>query len=279
MELATPASRVGENPASARSKRRVWIEIAVAYGLILAVIWTPRPWQRFLWIVAAAAVVGLTSISFEGWKAMGLRAANFGRSLWIAGVALAVAGVALLIAASMHTLHVPDRSAGIHRNLLRYAIWTGVQQFLLQGFFLLRFLRVIPNATARGADGICAFRVGALAQSCARADHVALGICGVPAVSSLPQFVSADDRACHPRHHPRHDCSGTGGPQHARWPWVPDLQRAPAFAQDAPANAAIATRWCRLLHASRLTHTRDALAAMPAHRRFRLVRQESRSAS
>ncbi len=147
MELATPASRVGENPASARSKRRVWIEIAVAYGLILAVIWTPRPWQRFLWIVAAAAVVGLTSISFEGWKAMGLRAANLGRSLWIAGVALAMAGVALLIAASMHTLHVPEGLLVFIETYCAYAVWTGVQQFLLQGFFLLRFLRVIPNAT------------------------------------------------------------------------------------------------------------------------------------
>ncbi len=128
-----------------RSKVREWIEIVVAYGLILSVIWTPRPWQRFLWIVAAAAIVVITSISFDGWKAMGLRTANFGRSLWIAVAALAVAGAAVLIAARMHMLLLPAGPLAFVATYCAYAIWTGVQEFLLQGFFVLRFLRVIPK--------------------------------------------------------------------------------------------------------------------------------------
>ncbi len=146
MEQAAPSTPVAENPASSRSKLRVWTEIVIAYGLILTVIWTPRPWQRFLWIVAAAAVVLLMGISFDGWKAMGLRAANFGRSLWIAGVALVLAGVAVLIAARMHTLLMVDGVWEFPAMYGAYAVWAGVQQFLLQGFFLLRFLRVITNA-------------------------------------------------------------------------------------------------------------------------------------
>jgi membrane protease YdiL (CAAX protease family) len=130
---------------SRRSKQRGWIEIGAAYALILAVVWAPRPLQRALWVVAAAGIVFILWRSFDGWKAIGLRAANLGRSLWIAGAALVLAAAAILIAARMHTLHWPDSPLAFIETYCAYAAWTGVQQFLLQGFFLLRFLRVISN--------------------------------------------------------------------------------------------------------------------------------------
>jgi len=132
-------------PASTRSRLRDWIEIAIAYTLIMAVVWTPQPLQRVLWVVAAAGVIFIIWRSFDSWNATGLRAANFGRSLWIAGVAFVLAGAAVAVAARMHTLHV---ESGLFDSYLAYAIWAGVQQFLLQGFFLLRLLRVIPKAWA-----------------------------------------------------------------------------------------------------------------------------------
>ena len=102
---------------AARSRRRDFIELAVAYGLILLVIWTPRPWQRMLWWVAAAAVVAIASISFEGLQAMGLRRENFLRSLWVVGVALLVSAVAVapcrLAAHAAYSRH----SAPLHRDL------------------------------------------------------------------------------------------------------------------------------------------------------------------
>jgi hypothetical protein len=140
-------AKSGDNPiASARSRRRDWIELAVGYSLIMAVVWTPRPWQRFLWIAAVAAIVVMMGAGFEGRKAVGLRAANFWRSLWIVGAALALAAVADVVAARMHTLMIPDGPVAFVATYCAYAIWTGVQQFLLQGFFLLRFVRVIPRA-------------------------------------------------------------------------------------------------------------------------------------
>jgi len=135
------ASRRGRQ----RSRGRDVIETAVAYGLILAVIWTPRPAQRFLWIVAAAAVVVIVCISFDGAKAMGLRGTNFLRSLWIVGAALLLAGGAVLIAARLGTLRMPDGVLAFIATYCAYSVWSGVQQFLLQSFFLLRFLRLIPN--------------------------------------------------------------------------------------------------------------------------------------
>jgi hypothetical protein len=130
---------------SARSKRRDWAEIAVAYALILAVEWTPRPWQRVLWLVAALGIVYIVWRSFEGWAATGFRAANLGRSIWIAGAALAVAAVAIIVAAKMGTLFLPDGPFVFISTYIAYAIWSFVQQFLLQGVFLLRFLRVMPG--------------------------------------------------------------------------------------------------------------------------------------
>jgi hypothetical protein len=67
--------------AVAPGKRRVLLELAIPYGLILLVIWTPRPWQKLLWWVAAAAIVAIFWISFDRMMALGLRTAGLFRSL------------------------------------------------------------------------------------------------------------------------------------------------------------------------------------------------------
>jgi membrane protease YdiL (CAAX protease family) len=133
-------------PVAARSRRRDFAELAVAYGLILLVIWTPRPWQRILWWVAAAAVVAIASASFEGLQAMGLRRENFLRSLWIVGAALLVSAVAVALAVWLRTLHIPATPILFIETYVGYIIWTFAQQLLLQCFFLSRLLRLIPNA-------------------------------------------------------------------------------------------------------------------------------------
>jgi membrane protease YdiL (CAAX protease family) len=130
---------------SGRSRRSAAIEIAAAYGLILAVEWTPRPWQRVLWLAAAMGVALIVWRSFDGWQAMGLRAANLGRSLWIAAAALLLAGAAIVTAVCMHTLLTFGGPFRFFATYCAYALWSGVQQLLLQGVFLPRFLRLIPK--------------------------------------------------------------------------------------------------------------------------------------
>ena len=155
MEPETAAQLEPEAPVPKLSKRRAAIEIAVAYSLILSVVWTPRPWQRFLWILAAAGIAIILWRSFEGWKPMGFTRANLGRALWIVGAALAAAAIAVLVAARLHTLHLPPGGLlGFIATYVAYAIWTGVQQFLMQGFFLLRLLRLMPKAAAALAAAV-----------------------------------------------------------------------------------------------------------------------------
>lgn len=137
-----------------RSRRRALLETAIAYLLILVVIWTPRPYQRWLWWVASAAVLTFICVSFDGFNAMGLRRTNLLRSLWVVGAALVIAGAAIAIAAHLHTLLVPAGPVPFIRAYFAYAIWAFVQQFLLQGFFLLRFMRLLP--TRRSAAFVAA---------------------------------------------------------------------------------------------------------------------------
>lgn len=144
-------------PVSATNRRRAAIDVAVGYALILAVIWTPRPLQRWLWIVAIIGVALLIWKSFPGWKAMGFTTANLGRSLWIVGVALLIAAAAIVVAARMHTLLRPSSVMGFVAGYFAYAVWTCVQQFLLQGFFLLRLVRVIPKAGFAGLTAAALF--------------------------------------------------------------------------------------------------------------------------
>jgi membrane protease YdiL (CAAX protease family) len=144
-EAATPESN-DRTLSPSRSKRRILIELTISYGLILLVIWTPRPWQKHLWWIAAAAVFILAAMSFKGFKPMGLRVANFFQSIWIVGVALLLAAGAIVVAIHLDTLRLPPSGTrAFIKTYWAYALWACVQQLLLQGFFLPRFLGLSKN--------------------------------------------------------------------------------------------------------------------------------------
>jgi hypothetical protein len=128
------------------SKRRNLLEFVIGYGLILLVIWTPRPWQRVLYCAAVTYLIFVMWANFRSAQAMGLRATNFLRSLWIVGAALLMAAVSIVIAFRLHTLHPLEGPVAFLKRYWGYAIWSFVQQLLLQDFFLRRLLRLIPHA-------------------------------------------------------------------------------------------------------------------------------------
>ncbi len=128
--------------------------LAVGYVLILAVIWSPRATQRPLYVLAVLFIVAATWVSFDGWTAMGLRRTNFLRSLWAPAIALALAALAVLAAVRYQTLHPIGGFRLYLKSFWGYAIWSFAQQWLLQGFFLLRLIRILPveNATLRSSQ-------------------------------------------------------------------------------------------------------------------------------
>jgi len=126
-------------------KTRPLVELCVGYGLILATIWTPRPYQHWLWWVASSWVVLTTIGSFPGWAAMGFRRGGFLASLWVVLAAGAVCAGAVTAAIHLHTLRSPLSARSWVMTFGGYTLWSFVQQFLLQGYFLFRFLRLLPR--------------------------------------------------------------------------------------------------------------------------------------
>jgi membrane protease YdiL (CAAX protease family) len=121
-------------------------ELTFGYCLILAVIWTPLPIQRWLYFLALGWFIVSIILSFESWKAMGCCRAGFRRSSWVVAVALAFAAIATFFASSLHTLHHPGGPFQWIRAYAGYTVWTQMQQILLQGYFLVRLLRIVPKA-------------------------------------------------------------------------------------------------------------------------------------
>jgi len=134
--------------SSSRTRRRDFIELTGIYSLILLVIWTPRPLQWALWIVASVCIIAVIGFSFDGWRTMGICTDNLVRSLWAVALAGAVALLSVTVAARLHTLRLPTSPLLFIRHYGWYAVWAGLQQLILQCFFLSRSLRLIPNATA-----------------------------------------------------------------------------------------------------------------------------------
>lgn len=145
-----------------RKPRRDLVELAIGYLLILLVIWTPRPYQRVLYGLAAVFLASVLWLSFRSFAAMGLRATNLGRSLWCFGIALVLATAVLLISAHLHALHGVGGPADLVRRYWGYALWAFLQQILLQDFFLRRFLAVLPGRPMMSA--ICAATIFAVAH-------------------------------------------------------------------------------------------------------------------
>jgi hypothetical protein len=146
MALDVKASPSIETNSTTQPRRvRPLLELSVGYGLILATIWTPRPYQRWLYLVAVIWIV-LTSIpAFPGWAAAGVRRGGFLASLWVVLAAATVSAGAISIAIHLGTLRHPISTRTWLMTFGGYTVWSFVQQFLLQGYFLFRLLRLLPR--------------------------------------------------------------------------------------------------------------------------------------
>ena len=131
-----------------QSPTRDLVEFCVGYGLILATIWTLNPWQRWFYWIAIAWVVATTCMHRPTWKALGLGLAGLLQSLWVVGAAALLAGLAIYIAYRMHSLHRLHGPTPLLSHVWGYLIWSVMQQFLLQIYFLLRLQRLLKGKVA-----------------------------------------------------------------------------------------------------------------------------------
>ena len=141
--MASPTLEI-HNTSISRSTRPL-LELAVGYGLILATIWTPRPYQAWLWWTSAVWIALTTMRAFPGWEAMGFRRGGFLSSLWVVFAAGLRSATAILTAIHIGTVRHPISTRSWIMTFGGYTLWSFVQQFLLQGYFLIRFLRLLPR--------------------------------------------------------------------------------------------------------------------------------------
>jgi membrane protease YdiL (CAAX protease family) len=127
------------------TRTRALFELALAYTLILLVIWTANPWQRIFYIAAVIALAAILALSFQSCDNLGLRRTNLRRSLWVAILALVLAAIIILTAAHLHTLRAPHSTSQFIARYWGYALWAFVQQILLQDVFLRRLLILIRS--------------------------------------------------------------------------------------------------------------------------------------
>ncbi len=96
----------------------------------------------FCWIVVSTLRSWATAAS------LGLGLSGIRRSLWIVYAAMLCAGLVIWIASRMHTLHmVLFHGFTTEASVLAYILWAVVQQFIMQDFFLVRLLRLLPTRT------------------------------------------------------------------------------------------------------------------------------------
>jgi hypothetical protein len=89
---------------------------------------------------------------------MGFRSTNFLRSSWVIGASLALTGIAAVISRHLHALHAPPGIAPFFDRYAGYIVFSFVQQWLLQAYFLARLFRLLhsPRSAALCAAGLFA---------------------------------------------------------------------------------------------------------------------------
>jgi membrane protease YdiL (CAAX protease family) len=143
-------------PSISESKTRDGAELAIGYVLVLLAEWLPNSAaQRFLFWFTLAWVIVTTILARPNARTLGLRPSN-ARSVWIVPLIVLLGAVAIWMASQLHTLH--DFSIGTLMGRVRgYLVWSLLQQFMLQDYFLLRLLRLMTGKSAAGSTAAILF--------------------------------------------------------------------------------------------------------------------------
>jgi len=126
-------------PASARDA----IELVLAYGLIVFVLWMPELPQRMLSPVALVVTLAIVLARRPGWNDLGMGWRGLVPSLWILPAAIVVTITSLLVAQRIGTLHPLYK--GDFKHIAGYVAWTLYQQFLLNDLFMPRLTRLLSS--------------------------------------------------------------------------------------------------------------------------------------
>lgn len=147
-------ARMMAREAAPVSRRREWVELFVGYGLILVVVWTPRPAQNVLYWITVAWIVTTSILSRNRSRPLGLGLKGLVPSLWIVPAAIVLFFVGMGLAVWAHSLHNLYGPMPLLAHVGTYGLWALAQQFIVQVYVLLRLLRL--DLSRRRAIGVTA---------------------------------------------------------------------------------------------------------------------------
>jgi CAAX prenyl protease-like protein len=113
----------------------IWSQLAVAYLLLEASLWTEGRTQHMFALATAVWIVIATLLSRRPLRELGLGTAGFAKSLIAIPVALAAAAMIVIIGWHAGTLRGLFGARPPLWHSSGYAIWALMQQFILNSFF------------------------------------------------------------------------------------------------------------------------------------------------
>ncbi len=149
VESSEEGPRLEADPyPGSRARVVLWSEVVLVFGLLEAVMWTPRSPGHTLLIVGLVASVLWFGLRGRSRKELGLVWPAPEVTSWILGIGCTVA-VAILAGAMITGNAVPANADWPRwQNLWPYVIWAVGQQFLLQSFLFLRLESLLGTSAA-----------------------------------------------------------------------------------------------------------------------------------
>ncbi len=131
-----------------RSALGIWLQIAFAYGLLEAALWTPPGRLDLVWMILTAGFILV--MAFRGpYSALetGVMLPSAKASVWIVGAGLILAATLWSCAALTGANAAPTHAMPL-RTAWQYAVWAFLQQFMLQSFFFVRLESLLGSRRA-----------------------------------------------------------------------------------------------------------------------------------
>src|SRR5579864_5167797 len=126
------------------SKYIVWLEPLGVFAMIVGYIWRWRYRHPLSWMIILGLVLVSHALRRETPASLGFRVANLKSALGALAPAVLLLAAALLVTGAMcHTIRAVTPNSGF-ASLGLYCLWGLFQQYLLNGYFLNRFVEASP---------------------------------------------------------------------------------------------------------------------------------------
>ncbi len=146
--MPAPSIPLSEQDVVGRSALGIWLQIAFAYGLLEAALWTSPGRLDLIWMILTATFILLTA--FRGpysAREMGVTLPSGKATVWIVGAGLILAATLWSFAALTGADAAPTHAMPL-RTTWQYAVWAFLQQFMLQSFFFVRLESLLGSQRA-----------------------------------------------------------------------------------------------------------------------------------